>query len=240
MKNFIQRESLAFDGATLEEWLQFIGRRFLETYPHMERLRLSGTEIPFEPALVPIGRWRRLRSERSALRRGSTATDRRPARTRAHCDRRRRGDRSRLRPSGLQLMKVTGSIVRRLRARRVHDAARAARPAAVHPSRRWLALRHRPTTCLGRRPRDVRLRRTGRRHGRCGVPALREPVDPAPGQRDRPGHARALAAAEPRSRSRLRTGCGTWPSPPSDDERLKVYADPRPPYGRIGLVLRRD
>ena len=24
------------------------------------------------------------------------------------------------------------------------------------------------------------------------------------------------------------------------DERQKVYCDPRPPYGRIGLVLRRD
>jgi urate oxidase len=24
------------------------------------------------------------------------------------------------------------------------------------------------------------------------------------------------------------------------DERVKVYCDPRPPYGRIGLVLRRD
>src|SRR5687767_5952931 len=53
MKNFIHRESLAFAGATLEEWLEFIGRRFLETYPDMERLRVSGVEIPFEPALVP-------------------------------------------------------------------------------------------------------------------------------------------------------------------------------------------
>ncbi|HYI22310.1 MAG TPA: urate oxidase, partial [Candidatus Limnocylindrales bacterium] len=53
MKNFIHRESLAFDGATLEEWLLFIGRRFLETYPDMERLRVNGVEIPFEPALVP-------------------------------------------------------------------------------------------------------------------------------------------------------------------------------------------
>ena len=25
-----------------------------------------------------------------------------------------------------------------------------------------------------------------------------------------------------------------------DDERVKVYADPRPPFGRIGLTLRRD
>jgi urate oxidase len=24
-----------------------------------------------------------------------------------------------------------------------------------------------------------------------------------------------------------------------EDERVKVYCDPRPPYGRIGLVLRR-
>ncbi len=31
MKNFIHRESLVFNGATLEEWLFFIGRRFLET-----------------------------------------------------------------------------------------------------------------------------------------------------------------------------------------------------------------
>src|SRR5512141_2789900 len=55
MKNFIQRESLAFPGATVEEWLEFIGRRFRDTYPHMERLRVHGTEIPFEPALVPAG-----------------------------------------------------------------------------------------------------------------------------------------------------------------------------------------
>jgi urate oxidase / 2-oxo-4-hydroxy-4-carboxy-5-ureidoimidazoline decarboxylase len=55
MKNFIHRESLAFDGSTLEQWLAFIGRRFLETYPHMERLRMRGVEIPFEPAVVPDG-----------------------------------------------------------------------------------------------------------------------------------------------------------------------------------------
>ena len=26
----------------------------------------------------------------------------------------------------------------------------------------------------------------------------------------------------------------------ADDGRIKTYADPRPPYGHIGLVLRRD
>jgi urate oxidase len=26
----------------------------------------------------------------------------------------------------------------------------------------------------------------------------------------------------------------------ADDDRLRVYTDPRPPYGRIGLTLRRE
>jgi urate oxidase len=54
MKNFIHRESLDFQGNTLEGWLFFIGRRFLETYEHMERLRMSGAEIRFDPARVPV------------------------------------------------------------------------------------------------------------------------------------------------------------------------------------------
>jgi urate oxidase len=53
MKNFIHRESLAFEGSTLEGWLFFLGGRFLETYPQMERLRVSAEEIRFEPARVP-------------------------------------------------------------------------------------------------------------------------------------------------------------------------------------------
>ena len=53
MKNFIHRQSLAFAGSTLEGWLYFLGSRFLETYPQMERLRMSGVELPFEAAPVP-------------------------------------------------------------------------------------------------------------------------------------------------------------------------------------------
>ena len=39
------------------------------------------------------------------------------------------------------MIKITGSCVRELRARRLHDAARGARPAALRPSRRPLAAR---------------------------------------------------------------------------------------------------
>jgi urate oxidase len=54
MKNFIHRESLAFEGSTLEGWLFFLARRFLETYPQMERLRVSAEEIRFDAAMVPL------------------------------------------------------------------------------------------------------------------------------------------------------------------------------------------
>jgi urate oxidase len=55
MKNFIHRLSLEFEGSTLEGWLYFLGQRFAETYPQMERLRVSGEQIRFDPASVPTG-----------------------------------------------------------------------------------------------------------------------------------------------------------------------------------------
>jgi len=53
MKNFILREALDFDGATAEQFLWFLGQRFLATYPTMGSLRLTGRQVPFEPASVP-------------------------------------------------------------------------------------------------------------------------------------------------------------------------------------------
>ncbi|MFN8623783.1 MAG: urate oxidase [Chloroflexota bacterium] len=55
MKNFTHRESLAFTGSTLEGWLFFLGQRFLDTYPQMEKLVVSGKELRFDPAVVPDG-----------------------------------------------------------------------------------------------------------------------------------------------------------------------------------------
>jgi urate oxidase len=53
MKNFIHAASLACPAATLEGWLHHIGSQFLATYPHMERLTMVGRELPFPAALVP-------------------------------------------------------------------------------------------------------------------------------------------------------------------------------------------
>jgi urate oxidase/2-oxo-4-hydroxy-4-carboxy-5-ureidoimidazoline decarboxylase len=53
MKNFILRETLHYDGATLEGLLYFLGQRLLTTYVQMENLRVTGRQLPFSAAMVP-------------------------------------------------------------------------------------------------------------------------------------------------------------------------------------------
>jgi urate oxidase len=53
MKNFILRQGLYFSGATFEGLLHMLGRRFLETYAQMERLRLTARELSFQPVPLP-------------------------------------------------------------------------------------------------------------------------------------------------------------------------------------------
>ncbi len=42
MKNFILTQALAFEGATLEAFLYFLGQQFLATYPQMEISAVDG------------------------------------------------------------------------------------------------------------------------------------------------------------------------------------------------------
>jgi urate oxidase len=48
MKNFILRESLAYDGASLEGLLIHLGQRFISTYPVMQAVRMSAKELRFD------------------------------------------------------------------------------------------------------------------------------------------------------------------------------------------------
>jgi urate oxidase len=49
MKNFIQRETLNFDGYDLEEYCRFLAGKFLRTYSHAQGVQVSATEIPYAP-----------------------------------------------------------------------------------------------------------------------------------------------------------------------------------------------
>jgi urate oxidase / 2-oxo-4-hydroxy-4-carboxy-5-ureidoimidazoline decarboxylase len=47
MKNFIQREILNYEGLDLEDCCRFLGTKFLATYPQVEGVQMSAVEIPY-------------------------------------------------------------------------------------------------------------------------------------------------------------------------------------------------
>jgi urate oxidase len=49
MKNFIQRETLLFEGSDLESYCDFIARKFLTKYPQTEGAQVSASQIPYAP-----------------------------------------------------------------------------------------------------------------------------------------------------------------------------------------------
>jgi len=61
MKNFIQRETMNFTGYDLESYCHFIAAKFLATYPQAEGAQVSASEIPYaalegaEAAFAPAG-----------------------------------------------------------------------------------------------------------------------------------------------------------------------------------------
>ncbi len=238
MKNFIHRESLAFHGSTLESWLEFVGRRFLETYPDMERLRVSGVEIPFEPVVVPAENGDGWEASAALFERQhgdrSTATlelGRTPAGevevTNLTAGR-----------LGLQMMKVTGSAFADF-ARDSYTTLpeRKDRPLYVHLDVGWKY--DAPLTALaadharyvpGEQVADF-VGVVFHRFVSLSIQHLVNEIGNAMLERWP-----QLCEVSFEAQNRL------WDLAVASeaDDRVKVYTDPRPPYGRIGLVLKRD
>lgn len=53
MKNFILNKGIEYTGATLEGFLVFLGREFMTTYPEVNHIVVSGSQEPF--AAMPVG-----------------------------------------------------------------------------------------------------------------------------------------------------------------------------------------
>jgi len=75
MKNFIQRETLHYEGCDLESYCRFLAVKFLQTYTHVEGAQVSATQIPYNPipggpmAFAPTGPdkgWARVEFARQA------------------------------------------------------------------------------------------------------------------------------------------------------------------------------
>jgi urate oxidase len=135
MKNFVIREALTFEGATLEEFLDTLGRHFLETYAQMQRLRLSGRELPFAATTIPEADeftdssvlFQRTHTDYATATLAFERVDGVPALTDHRCGR-----------LGLELFKVTGSAFSRfVRDEYTTLAERVDRPLFIYLDAYW-------------------------------------------------------------------------------------------------------
>ena len=57
MKNFVYAQALEYDGATIEGLAAFLARRFVETYPDMQSVRVRIDEVPFTSHSEKLASW---------------------------------------------------------------------------------------------------------------------------------------------------------------------------------------
>ena len=236
MKNFIHATSMTARARTLEEWLLEVGTAFLVTYPHMERLSMHGRELPFPAAIVP-GEG------------GFEASDRLFSRDRCDAGSARlelaRSDDGSVtitdHESGrrdLQLIKITGSAFADF-ARDEHTTLpeRPDRPLYI-----WLS--------IGWRYADAT-------HAVLADPARYIASEQVADLANAVFHEFVSLSIQHLVNEIGMRMLDRWPQlaevsfdaqnrlwdvgmESADDPRIKTYADPRPPFGHIGLVLRRD
>jgi urate oxidase len=212
MKNFIHVTALDYDGSSLEGFLELVARRFLDTYDQVERIELHAREASF-------------------ARRGEQAfqeVEADVAVAELALDR-DGGLEHRSGREGLRLLKLTGSSF----AGFVHDeyttlAESHDRPLYIHADVHW-------------RNRDFSRRAAGE-EVRDSVVETFAAFDSASIQEllhevavrllDRFAEIEEVSLV---GENRLWNTAQVSGS----DERVRVYTDPRPPYGRIELTLGR-
>ena len=236
MKNFIHATSLTARARALEEWLLEVGTAFLDTYPHMERLTMLGRDLPFPAAVIPgeggfessDRLFSRDRCDAGAARLELERDEDGSVRITDHESARR----------DLQLIKITGSAFA--------DFAR-----------------DEHTTLPERRDRPLYIWcDIGWRYADAADAVLADPSRYVASEQVADLANAVFHEFVSLSIQHLVNEIGTrmldrWPqlaevsfdaqnrlwdlvAESTEDPRVKTYADPRPPFGHIGLVLRRD
>lgn len=235
MKNFIHARSLVARARTLEEWLLEVGTSFLDTYPHMERLTMLGRDLPFPAAVVPASDgfassdtlFSRDRCDHATARLElSRSEDGTVVITDHECGRRE-----------LQLIKITGSAFADF-ARDEHTTL-PERP--DRPLYMWCDIAWRYTDASDAVLADPARYVAAEQVADLASAVFAEFVSLSIQHLVNEIGVRMLdrwpqiAEASFDAQNRL------WDLvAESPDGAAMTYADPRPPYGHIGLVLRRD
>lgn len=231
MKNFILQSALDYPGATQEGLLHFLGQRFLETWPHLEALRLRSRQVPFAAAPIPGGHsgtlFSRSRDDYGYSQMELVRGDREARPVDHQCGR-----------LGLQLIKVTGSSFTRF----VRDEYTTLPEAVDRPLFIYLDLFWRYGD-VGDAVGSDHTRYVASEQVRDVVGVVFhdfvslsiQHLVHEMGQRLL---ARFPQIAEVSFEAQNRLWDTAFVSP--TDERTRVYCDPRPPYGSIFLSLARE
>jgi len=237
MKNFMHAASLSTTATTLEGWLHDVGSSFLSTYPDMERLTMHGRELPFPAALVPSDDgdgfeasevlFARDRNDRS-IASLDLERDAAGVRVTAHaCGR-----------TDLQLIKITGSAFADF-ARDEHTTLpeRPDRPLYI-----WCDIGWRYADAADALGADPTRYVAGEQVADLAASIFHQFVSLSIQHLVNEIGTRMLERWPQLGEVSFEATNRLWdPGEQSDtDPRVKTYADPRPPFGKIGLVLRRD
>ena len=221
MKNFVYAMALEYQDATHEGFAAFLARRFLQTYPQMQSLRIFLRELPFaahsEKLLSPLDDdygTVELEADRSGL--GGL-----------RCGRR-----------NLRLVKLTGSAFRRF----VRDAYTTLPEVSDRPLCIFLDVHWRYASMADALSEDAssfipseQVRETVRSTFDEFVSMSIQHLEHEMGQR-------LLVRFPSMSEASFEAQNRLWDTSvvSETDPKIRVYSDPKPAHGVIGLTLRRD
>jgi urate oxidase/2-oxo-4-hydroxy-4-carboxy-5-ureidoimidazoline decarboxylase len=213
MKNFIQRETMNFTGDDLESYCRFMAEKFMNKYPQAEGAQVTATELPY-----------------SALAKSSVAfAPAGPERAWSRIEITRQGvaeQRSGI--SGFRLLRLNGSAFQGF----VRDEYTTLPDIANRPLHMWLDLNWTGTTRDNPVPIANEVRTlvhdvfNGFESGSIQQIIYRIGT-------------KMLAEIPSLNEVNLEANNRTWDTVAEQGDSVGVYTDPRPPYGCLGLSLRR-
>lgn len=216
MKNFIQRETLNYAGSDLEDYCRFLAAKFLDTYPQVEGAQISAAEVPFtalqprSPAFSPAGP--ECFTSRIELNRGGTVEITSGIR-------------------GFRLLRLGGSAFHGF----VRDEYTTLpdiknRPLRMGLDLEWTYTSHAAAFSAGKIPAAVRamVRRVFEGFESGSIQQVIYQIG-----------TKMLAEIPEIAEIHLEGENHTWDTVAERGEELGIYTEARPPYGCLGLRLRR-
>ncbi len=220
MKNFIQRETMNFTGFDLESYCLFLGEKFLAKYPQTDGVQLSAEQIPYQPLLG------------GGMAFAPTGPDRSTARIEIGRD----GTSLRLVETcsgirGFRLLRLSGSAFKGF----VRDEYTTLPDIANRPLHMWLDLEwtytdHRAAFNNGAVTASARAltHEVFQAFESGSIQQIIYQIG-----------TKMLEALPAIAEVRLEANNRTWDTIAERGSELGVYTDARPPYGCLGLTLKR-